>query len=582
MNDEERLLLFTNDVAVGLFPRETETLCVVLSPDGASLTAVRGETVRRCLTRFCPTAMAACMARLVAFRNMHAAIPYVCERFLADDVPRWRRGVNKPTEDVPTVSWCPLQRRMCVQTVANVLSADPMVEIRHGRTHTATNITRVLPAGNAASSSSPPPSPPAAVAAECTAAFVEDLLPELQGLLRNTDQYPSSAAHAVRVQAVGDATFIIRAGGAEDGGRHLAVEAWFHEESTSPLPLGPTLTLEHELFTYRWTGDNDKDEGGCLDIHVGLLDGLFDVDGASDEVGAGPVDDGNLVVSASSVLRRHRGAALRLLQYREYLERRRRCFAPPPGRTAASSSSSSSSSSSTAPGSTYYLVEGRLMQKEPRADRWDRATPSGTGDNDEVDDASHGIVTLVLSSGATFRAFPSLDDRAAGVEPFGRLRGVFPDRTHATVHLEADPVQGAAARSARLLLPDGTETAAPLTAFAAVSNIAAHPQASYVTALLSFHRWACAPPARRAALMEKMQAVAAMGVAADARSRRHLSIEELRNGKGRGRLAATVAVENEAPPPPPPLSAATCAFRVRDALRASQQALRDNALLLNR
>ena len=137
-----------------------------------------------------------------------------------------------------------------------------------------------------------------------------------------------------------------------------------------------------------------------------------------------------------------------------------------------------------------------------------------------------------------------------------------------------------------MLLPDGTETAAPLTAFAAESNFAAHPQASYVTALLSFHRWACAPPARRAALMEKMQAVAAMGVAADARSRRHLSVEELRNGKGRGRPAAAVAVENEAspppPPPPPPLSAATCAFRVRDALRASQQALRDNALLLNR
>jgi hypothetical protein len=74
-----------------------------------------------------------------------------------------------------------------------------------------------------------------------------------------------------------------------------------------------------------------------------------------------------------------------------------------------------------------------------------------------------------------------------------------------------------------------------------------------------------------------------MGVAADARSRRHLSVEELRNGKGRGRPAAAVAVENKAPPPPPPpLSAATCAFRVRDALRASQQALRDNALLLNR
>jgi Domain of unknown function (DUF4524) len=488
-DDEQRLLLFTNDVAVGLFPRETETLCVVLSPDGASLTAVRGETVRRCLTRFCPTAMAACVARLVAFRNMHAATPYVCERFLADDVPRWRRGVNTPTEDVPTVSWCPLQRRMCVQTVANVLSADPMVEIRHGRTHTATNITRVLPAGNA--SSSPSPSPPA-VAAECTAAFVEDLLPELQGLLRDTDQYPSSAAHAVRVQAVGGATFIMRAGGAEDGGRHLAVEAWFHEESTSPLPLGPTLTLEHELFTYRWAGDNDNDEGegGCLDIHSGLLDGLFAVDGASDEVGVGPVDDGDAAVSASSVLRRHRGAALRLLQYREYLERRRRCFAPPSGRTAASSSSSSS----TALGGTYYLVEGRLVQKEPRADRWDRATPPGAGDNDDVvDDASHGFVTLVLPSGATFRAFPSLDDRAAGGEPFGRLRGVFPDRTHATVHLEADPAQGAAARSARLLLPDGTETAAPLTAFAAESNVAAHPQASYVTALLSFHRWARRP-----------------------------------------------------------------------------------------
>ena len=577
MAPDDRLLLFTNDVSLGLFPRDA--LCLVLSPDGASLTAVRGETVRCCLTRFCPTALAACVARLLAFRNVHAAAPYLCERFLPSDVPRWRaeKGVAKPPA-VPTVSWCPLRRRVCVQTAADVLAADPMVEMRHGRAHTLAAVTRVLPAG-----APPYVATTTTAAAEGTKAFAEDLLPELLGLLRDADQYPSSAVHAVRVQAVGGATLTAVVGAASDGGKHLAVEAWFHDAASSSLPLGPTLTLEREFFKYRWEGEEDRG-GRFLEIHVGLLDGLFSVDGEA-VVDSGEED--GAAIDALSVLRQHRGAALRLLQYREYLERRRRCLAPPPPSDCAASSSSAAVG-----GGTYYLIEGQLVQKkqplqQPGAggDRWDRTTPTG-GDDD-------GIVTLVLPSGTTFRAFPALADRT---EPFGRLRGVFPDRTQATVHLEADPAQGAAARTARLLLPDGSEAVAPLAAFSADGDSATatgplRQKAAYVTALLSFHRWACAPPARRAALMERMQGVASMGAAADARSRHHLAVEKLRSGSGEGdrrRPAAPAAptapaaeVENAAPPLPR-LSAATCAFRVRDALRASQQALRDNARLLNK
>ena len=166
----ERCLFLTNGVTVGFFFEEKVSL--VLSPDGSSLviatasnTVSAGETNKQCLTRFCPTAVAQLVARLLRFRNIHAVLPYFCDRFLepfernqpplplqsllypasspspspstSSSTPRSPRYHTSQSihhddngasvQSSPSLLLCPLQRRLCVPVTMELL-ADGAIE----------------------------------------------------------------------------------------------------------------------------------------------------------------------------------------------------------------------------------------------------------------------------------------------------------------------------------------------------------------------------------------------------------------------------------------------------------------------
>jgi hypothetical protein len=487
--------------------------------------------------------------------------------------------------------------------------------------------------------------------------LLQELEPELSSL-RATDQYPSSVHFAVKAEAVDDCTFVVsRAVGAREGGNEvsgegggsaIAVEAWWSSSSPVqrvlarpsslplplPLPLGAVLSLAGDVFTH-WSeqvvGEEPFSRCRAVDMHTSLLDGMFAApsaggaeEGAWDELGdveSVTTEDGD--ADAVTLLRRHRRTAIKLLQFREYLEVRRRHLS----------------------WAVLVTPRGVAVPPQPAGGNYRLRQSDGQLERDEPDGSVGGerIVTLRLPSGATYRAFPSTlpaDDDTIGSSPlrYSLLRGVFPDRTHVNVYLEGDVSRGVPARTVRVLLPDASEHSFPLSAFVNEEPMAAasssgrssggssaggmdaaslYPQ---VTALLSFHRWACAPPPQREALMAKMQTMASMVLEAGARNRRHLSVEKLRSGPGSGSGSGSPHTPDTPPPSPslyagafivssppssfpvlaptnlnintpppfvasktnlstPPLASA-CSDRVREALRACQQALQENAKIL--
>ena len=157
----ERCLFLTNGITVGFFLEEKVSL--ILSPDGSSLViatatnAALGEANKRCLTRFCPTAVAPLVARLLRFRNIHAVLPYFCERFLgpSERNPLQLKSLLYPTsssspsstsfrsphphasqpihdnngvcvQPSPSLLLCPLQLRLCVTVTTEILSDSPI------------------------------------------------------------------------------------------------------------------------------------------------------------------------------------------------------------------------------------------------------------------------------------------------------------------------------------------------------------------------------------------------------------------------------------------------------------------------
>ena len=164
----ERYLYLTNGVTVGFFCEEKISL--ILSPDGVSLVIatamnmILGDTNKRCLTRYCPTAIAPLVKRLLQFRNVHAILPYTCERFLEKFFERNQMPLQHlqsllyPTfstttttftssssnhhhssqsiheqhetssdQPSPSLLLCPLQRRLCVKMTTELLTEDPLI-----------------------------------------------------------------------------------------------------------------------------------------------------------------------------------------------------------------------------------------------------------------------------------------------------------------------------------------------------------------------------------------------------------------------------------------------------------------------
>lgn len=650
----ERFLLLTNEAAVGIFPEQK--LNIILSPDGTAAAIVCGEDKKRCLTRFCSTAVAPFVARLLHFRNIHASVPFLCDRFL-DASKNYGQSSKISCEEggaIPAASLCPLKRRVFFSTVAEVLSNDPMTEIVHGRQLTSAVCVRMLPvqlvaARNGCVQQRWEANPTDQCSREQFSLLLQELQPELSSLLA-LDQYPSSVHFALKVEALDDCTLIVsratraKTGGegfvqtegvaeGEDDGNPVTVEAWWSlpVRRGMPLPLGEILSLSGDVFTH-WSeqvvGEEPFSRCRTVDIHASLLDGMFvatpadgieevEEEGAWDEVvgvKSKVTEDGD--ADAVTLLRKHRRIAIRLLQFREYLQVRRRLLS----------------------WEALVAPRGMAVPAQPAGGDYHLRLPDGHLERDDPEDmgADDRIVTLSLPSGAKFRAFPSAlpaNGEGNGSRPlcYSLLRGVFPDRTHVNVYLDEDVSRGVPSSTVRVLLPDASERSFPLSAFARGEASAASSSSStrrsissndidaaalhaQVNALLSFHHWASAPPEQRAALMAKMQTMASVGVEAGARSQRHLSVERLRSGLPR-------AVGTSAPPLPPsqtgavnvspplpsfsvlapanhhlntpiapfiaskmkpstPGTASACGDRVREALWACQQALQENAKIL--
>ena len=155
----ERYLFLTNGVTLGFFFEEKVSL--ILSPDGSSLViatatnSASGEANKRCLTRYCPTSIVPLVVRLLRFRNVHAVLPYTCERFLEPTErnqppfhilshldPSFSTSISSGSshhhytrpnihdhnggyvQPSPSLLLCPFQRRLCVTVTTEILSAD--------------------------------------------------------------------------------------------------------------------------------------------------------------------------------------------------------------------------------------------------------------------------------------------------------------------------------------------------------------------------------------------------------------------------------------------------------------------------
>ena len=81
MEYRERLLLFTNEAAVGIFNLGKSSIFIALSANGDFIKLFTGASSTVHLTRFCPSNAHDFVKKLLSFRNKYAKQPYLCDRF---------------------------------------------------------------------------------------------------------------------------------------------------------------------------------------------------------------------------------------------------------------------------------------------------------------------------------------------------------------------------------------------------------------------------------------------------------------------------------------------------------------------
>jgi Domain of unknown function (DUF4524) len=130
---QERLLLFTNEAAVGIFNQEKSSISIALSANGEFIKLFTGKSSTVHLTRFCPSNAHDFVKKLLRFRNKYAKQPYLCDRFhkavssvfVNSKSLHWKRNkersyttssgwkVYQHSDDQAAYAICPYNKRLC-------------------------------------------------------------------------------------------------------------------------------------------------------------------------------------------------------------------------------------------------------------------------------------------------------------------------------------------------------------------------------------------------------------------------------------------------------------------------------------
>ena len=130
---QERLLLFTNEAAVGIFNQEKCSISIALSANGEFIKLFTGKSSTVHLTRFCPSNAHDFVRKLLSFRNKYAKQPYLCDRFhkavssvfVNSKTMHWKRDkersyttssgwkVYQHSDDQAAYAICPYNKRFC-------------------------------------------------------------------------------------------------------------------------------------------------------------------------------------------------------------------------------------------------------------------------------------------------------------------------------------------------------------------------------------------------------------------------------------------------------------------------------------
>lgn len=130
---QERLLLFTNEAAVGIFNVENSSISIALSANGEFIKLFTGKSSTVHLTRFCPSHAHNFVRKVLLFRNKYAKQPYLCDRFhkavssvfVNSKTLHWKRNyersfttssgwkVYQHSDDQAAFAICPHNKRLC-------------------------------------------------------------------------------------------------------------------------------------------------------------------------------------------------------------------------------------------------------------------------------------------------------------------------------------------------------------------------------------------------------------------------------------------------------------------------------------
>jgi Domain of unknown function (DUF4524) len=133
MTYQERLLLFTNEAAVGIYNLENSSVSIALSANGEFIKLFTGKSNTVHLTRFCPSNAHVFVKKLLLFRNKYAKQPYLCDRFhkavssvfVNSKTLYWKRNkesscttssgwkIYQHSDDQAAYAICPYNRRLC-------------------------------------------------------------------------------------------------------------------------------------------------------------------------------------------------------------------------------------------------------------------------------------------------------------------------------------------------------------------------------------------------------------------------------------------------------------------------------------
>lgn len=133
MEYRERLLLFTNEAAVGIFNLEKSSIFIALSANGEFIKLFSGTSSTVHLTRFCPSNAHDFVKKLLLFRNKYSKQPYLCDRFhksvssvfVNSKTVHWERNLEHShtnssgwkffhhSQDQNAFAICPYNKRLC-------------------------------------------------------------------------------------------------------------------------------------------------------------------------------------------------------------------------------------------------------------------------------------------------------------------------------------------------------------------------------------------------------------------------------------------------------------------------------------